>query len=92
MDVFVLFNLCRVYKPRQEAAALAGIVPHLKYFTSIKSQMKEFAVQLLADMTDASAKTREILWQNDMVVFFINQLSNSSMFIQHVALQALASW
>ena len=39
--LYVLFNLCRVYKPRQELAAEAGVVPHLRGFCVGNSSLKD---------------------------------------------------
>jgi len=41
MALYILFNLCRVFKPRQELAAAAGLVPHLQAFCVGKSSLKE---------------------------------------------------
>ena len=41
MALYILFNLCRVFKPRQELAAAAGLVPHLQAFSVGKSSLKE---------------------------------------------------
>ncbi|KAI9029385.1 kinase-like domain-containing protein [Hyaloraphidium curvatum] len=72
-----LFNLCRIDKSRQEAAAMAGIIPALKHAISIAGHVKEFAYSILADLAHAGKRTRELLWMHEGLNMYFSMLGVS---------------
>jgi hypothetical protein len=58
-----LFNLCRLSRPRQEEAAINGIIPILQRVLEKKSPLKEFALPILCDMVNAGKTARRQLWK-----------------------------
>ena len=72
-----LFNLCKVNKPRQEAACFAGIVPHLQRLIAEQGPLKQLALPLLCDMAHnvSSRRVRDVLWRHGTVEFYFQVLS-----------------
>ena len=66
-----LFYLCRLSGRRQEAAALAGLVPHLQRCVVEEHKLKQFAMQIMCDLAHTSATVRRVLWDCDGVAFYI---------------------
>ncbi|TPX37984.1 hypothetical protein SmJEL517_g00405 [Synchytrium microbalum] len=85
-----LFNLCRINKARQEAAAVAGVVPHLQHFIRTNSPLKQFALPVLCEMAHASAACRKILWKYDVMQTYLNLLRDA--YWQVNALDAILAW
>eukprot|EP00927_Polykrikos_kofoidii_P050324 TRINITY_DN44236_c0_g1_i1.p1 TRINITY_DN44236_c0_g1~~TRINITY_DN44236_c0_g1_i1.p1 ORF type:complete len:1207 (+),score=189.47 TRINITY_DN44236_c0_g1_i1:462-3623(+) len=88
--VKALFFLCRLSRPRQEQAALAGVVPLLQELVTQGHPLKVNAFELLCDMTCASLATRRILWAQGGVVFLVRSLASQE--LQTFALEALVGW
>ena len=85
-----MYNLCKINKTRQEQAAVAGIVPHLRRFVSTNSPLKHFALPLLLDMAHASRRTRAELWRYSGLQFYIDLLHQE--FWQVTALDSIKEW
>ncbi|KAF9580666.1 hypothetical protein BGW38_002598 [Lunasporangiospora selenospora] len=66
-----LFNLCRINKARQEEAALAGIIPHLKQLAESNSPLKQLALPILCDMAHAGRVCRNILWSDGCLQAYV---------------------
>eukprot|EP01135_Chromosphaera_perkinsii_P007627 Nk52_evm83s914 gene=Nk52_evmTU83s914 len=85
-----LFNLCRINKTRQEEAASCGIIPHLKYFVSINSPLKQFALPIVCDLAYTSRRTRTELRKHKGIELLLSLLKDP--YWQVNALDALAAW
>ncbi|MCJ1308432.1 hypothetical protein MMC25_002085 [Agyrium rufum] len=71
-----LYNLCRLSKPRQEDAALNGVIPILMRLLKQDRPLKEFALPILCDMAHAGKIGRRELWRNKGLQFYINLLAD----------------
>ena len=86
-----IYNLCRLSTPRQEEAALVGIIPILiKIVQQEKNPVKEFALPILCDMAHSTRAARRELWQNKGLVFYTSLLSDP--YWQVTALDAIFTW
>ncbi|KAI8823744.1 uncharacterized protein EV422DRAFT_618547 [Fimicolochytrium jonesii] len=54
--VNILYNFCRLSKPRQLVAVRAGVIPHLQTFIKSKSPLRQFALPLLCDIVNVGGK------------------------------------
>jgi len=88
--LLALFWLCHLSRPRQEQAALAGVVPLLKELVERRHSLRVHAFAMLCDMTCASLAARRILWAEDGSAFFVCSLPAPD--LQTFALEALVSW
>ncbi|KAF2142666.1 uncharacterized protein K452DRAFT_332448 [Aplosporella prunicola CBS 121167] len=86
----ILYNLCRLSKPRQEDAALNGVIPLLQTIVRTEWPLKEFALPILCDMAHSGKVGRKILWQNKGLQFYISLLSDK--YWQVTALDAIFIW
>lgn len=84
------FNLCRLNKSRQEAAAQAGIIPCLQRVAETQSPLKQFALPILCDMASAGKSCRELLWQHDGLNMYLKLLEDP--YFQVSALESIISW
>ncbi|EJU03326.1 Pkinase-domain-containing protein [Dacryopinax primogenitus] len=84
------FNLCRLNKSRQEEAASAGIIPHLKRVAKSNSPLKQFALPILCDLASAGKSCRKLLWQYDGLRTYLSLLKDP--YFQVTALEAILSW
>ncbi|KAI9866224.1 MAG: hypothetical protein M1830_006004 [Pleopsidium flavum] len=71
-----LYNLCRLSKPRQEDAALNGIIPVLQRIVNTERPLKEFALPILCDMAHSGKVGRRELWKNKGLSFYITLLAD----------------
>jgi hypothetical protein len=85
-----LFNLCRVSKSRQAAAALAGIIPPLQAVVASGGILKPLAVPILCDLAHAGSRSRTLLWEADGVAGYVGMLGLD--YWHTHALNALAAW
>ncbi|CAG8468661.1 1497_t:CDS:2 [Scutellospora calospora] len=85
-----MFNLCRINKSRQEEAAKAGIIPHLQYFASNKTPLKQFALPILCDMAHTGQVCRDLLWKHNILQLYLDLLVDP--FYQVNALEAILAW
>ncbi|CAG8463672.1 17327_t:CDS:2 [Racocetra persica] len=85
-----MFNLCRINKSRQEEAAKAGIIPHLQYFASNKTPLKQFALPILCDMAHTGQGCRDLLWKHNILQLYLDLLVDP--FYQVNALEAILAW
>jgi serine/threonine protein kinase len=85
-----MYNLCRINKRRQEQAATQGLIPHLQRLITEESHLRQFALPIICDLAHTSATTREELWNNNGVVFYINLLHEK--YWQTFSLNSLAVW
>ncbi|CAG8611906.1 10892_t:CDS:2, partial [Dentiscutata erythropus] len=85
-----MFNLCRINKSRQEEAAKVGIIPHLKYFASNKTPLKQFALPILCDMAHTGQVCRDLLWKHNILQLYLDLLVDP--FYQVNALEAILAW
>ncbi|KAK7730765.1 Protein kinase of the Mitotic Exit Network [Botryosphaeria dothidea] len=86
----ILYNLCRLSKPRQEDAALNGVIPLLQTIVKTEWPLKEFALPILCDMAHSGKVGRKVLWQNKGLQFYISLLSDK--YWQVTALDAIFIW
>lgn len=70
-----LFNMCRIDRSRQEAAAMSGIIPVLQHVVKTAGPAKEFAFSILTDLAHAGRRSRDLLWQHDGMDMYIALLS-----------------
>ena len=73
--LLALSNLCKLSRPRQEQAALAGAIPKLMAFVERAHPLQEFAFVMLCDMACASLATRKFLWAEDGGAFLVRSLA-----------------
>ena len=85
-----IYNLCRLNKARQEAAALNGIIPVLQKIVKTKSPLKEFALPVLCDMAHSGKRGRRELWRNKGLQFYVSLLADP--YWQVTALDAIFIW
>ncbi|KAL1968784.1 hypothetical protein VTN77DRAFT_1145 [Rasamsonia byssochlamydoides] len=85
-----IYNLCRLSKPRQEDAALNGIIPVLQKIVKTERPLKEFALPILCDMAQSGKVGRRELWRNNGLAFYISLLSDP--YWQVTALDAIFNW
>jgi len=85
-----LYNLCRLSKPRQEDAALNGIIPVLQRIVNTERPLKEFALPILCDMAHSGKVGRRELWRNKGLSFYISLLADP--YWQVTALDAIFIW
>ncbi|RIA87643.1 hypothetical protein C1645_274831 [Glomus cerebriforme] len=85
-----MFNLCRINKSRQKAAANAGIIPHLKYFAYNKSPLKQFALPILCEMPHAGSDCRDLLWKHNILQLYLDLMTDP--FWQVNAIEAILVW
>eukprot|EP00929_Paragymnodinium_shiwhaense_P056662 TRINITY_DN28364_c0_g1_i1.p1 TRINITY_DN28364_c0_g1~~TRINITY_DN28364_c0_g1_i1.p1 ORF type:complete len:1019 (+),score=196.64 TRINITY_DN28364_c0_g1_i1:311-3058(+) len=88
--LLALFNLCKLSRPRQEQAALAGAAPLLQELVTSRHSLRMYAFVMLCDMTGASLATRRILWAHGGVMFLVSSLSSAE--LQTIALEAIVGW
>ena len=88
--LLALSNLCKLSRPRQEQAALAGAIPKLMAFVERNHPLQEHAFVMLCDMACASLATRKFLWDQDGGQFFVRSLALPEM--QVPALEAIVGW
>lgn len=84
-----LYNLTRIDRVRQEQAARAGIIPHLKELIDKNSPLKQFALEILLDIGRTPGGRAE-LWKYDGVEYFLGLLTEVNWKV--TALEVLASW
>ncbi|KAJ7605514.1 hypothetical protein DFH06DRAFT_1067851 [Mycena polygramma] len=84
------YNLCRLNKSRQEEAAQAGIIPCLKRVIETRSPLKQFALPILCDLTNAGKSCRTLLWQHEGLEMYIKLLEDP--YFQVSALESILSW
>ncbi|KAJ7766474.1 hypothetical protein DFH07DRAFT_1058607 [Mycena maculata] len=84
------YNLCRLNKSRQEEAAQAGIIPCLKRVIETRSPLKQFALPILCDLTNAGKSCRTLLWQHDGLAMYLKLLEDP--YFQVSALESILSW
>ncbi|GBG63616.1 hypothetical protein CBR_g38927 [Chara braunii] len=85
-----LCNLCKVNKTRQEHAVSAGIIPHLKHLIQTNSPLKQLAMPLLCDLAHVSRHTRQELWANGCLEFYLDLLKEEQW--ARTALDSVANW
>jgi hypothetical protein len=88
--VNALYNLCRLSKPRQEEAALFGVVPALMELVRSNSPLKQFALPMLCDFAASSKKCRKVLWQHDGLHLYLGLLQDP--FWGSSGLDSIAVW
>jgi len=86
----ILFNLCRLSKPRQEDAALNEIIPILQKIIRTERPLKELALPILCDMAHSGNVGRRSLWNNKGLQFYISLLGDK--YWQVTALDAIFVW
>eukprot|EP00898_Chlorokybus_atmophyticus_P006214 jgi/Chlat1/6594/Chrsp46S06092 len=91
-----VYNLCKISRERQEAAAAAGLVRHLRPIVAgvgvggSQAAMRRLALPLLCDMAHASPATRSELWVHGGLDLFLDLLQEEHW--QVVAMDAMAVW
>lgn len=84
------FSLCRLNKSRQEEAAQAGIIPHLKRVFETNSPLKQFALPILCDLANAGKSCRTLLWGEKVLPVYVRLLEDP--YFQVGALEAILAW
>ena len=84
-----LYNLTRISKERQEQAALAGIIPHLKEFISNNSPLKQFALSSIIELAHVR-RARAELWKNQGAEYYLQLLKEEYWKVN--ALDSLSVW
>lgn len=91
-----LYNMCKIDRDRQLEAAEAGIIPHMQYFITTNSPLKQFALPIICDMAHCKPvprshpQARPELWRNDGINFYLALLKQS--YWQVNALDGLSVW
>ncbi|CAK0734185.1 hypothetical protein CVIRNUC_000395 [Coccomyxa viridis] len=100
-----LYNLCKISRTRQEAAAVAGVVPRLIALVSTSpkatdasvdkegqqgAQLRPLAISLICGMAHSTQRTRAELWAHNGLELLLNLLQEQAW--QGAALDALAAW
>lgn len=85
-----LFNLLRVNKARQQAAAAAGVVPALQRIIARAPTLKPLAIPLICDLAFAGAKARTALEEHAAYDTLLSILSEPYWHVH--ALAALSTW
>ena len=88
--LLALSNLCKLSRPRQEQAALAGAIPKLQALVERNHPLQEYAFTMICDMACASLATRKSLWAVDGGPFLVRSLALPE--TQVLALEALVGW
>ena len=88
--LLALSNLCKLSRPRQEQAALAGAIPKLQALVERGHPLQEYAFVMICDMACASLATRKSLWTEDGGPFLVRSLAVPE--TQVPALEALVGW
>ncbi|CAN6622973.1 hypothetical protein TRVA0_009S01134 [Trichomonascus vanleenenianus] len=86
----IMFNLCRLSKPRQEEAAICGIVPVLQEVVEKDMPFKQFALPILFDMAHAGKTCRKILWQHNGLATYLDLTTDP--YWQVNAYEAISAW
>lgn len=85
-----IFNMCRIHRKRSDLAAASGIVPHLKKVITEGSHLRQFALPIMFDLANGSSATRDVLWKNECVEFYLDLLKEN--YWATFALNSLAIW
>lgn len=85
-----VFSLLKLNQSRREKAALAGIVPYLKQLIDTNNPLKDFAFDIFCDFSHTSDVTRQELWKNQGVDYYV-KLTKVDCW-QDKALDSLAKW
>lgn len=88
--LLALHFLCKLSRPRQEQAALAGVVPLLQVLVDTRKDLREFAFAMICSMTCASLASRKKLWDQGGVAFLVRSLTARD--LQSSAEEALVDW
>ncbi|CAM9364055.1 unnamed protein product [Discosporangium mesarthrocarpum] len=80
-----LFYLCLISRKRQERAAVAGLIPYLHRCIREESRLKQFALQMVCDLAHSSSVTRDLLWREGGLEFYLSIISNPKDNHWHVA-------
>jgi len=88
--LLALHFLCKLSRPRQEQAALAGVVPLLQVVVDTRKDLREFAFTIFCSMTCASLASRKKLWDQGGVAFLVRSLAARD--LQTPAEEALVDW
>ncbi|KAJ3161758.1 hypothetical protein HDU86_006529 [Geranomyces michiganensis] len=99
----VLYNLCRLNRARQRAAAAHGCIPHLQQFVASGSPLRQFALPILCDLvngivvsaTSAAEREREegvwrLLRRWNVIDSYVELLNDPAWMV--LAVEAIASW
>jgi hypothetical protein len=85
-----IYHMCRLNKSRQEEAAQAGIIPHLKRILDSNSPLKQFALPVLCDLASAGKSCRMLLWSEGGLKVYVRLLEDP--YFQVSALEAILAW
>jgi hypothetical protein len=88
MAIGAIYHLCRLSPPRQEQAAVAGIVPRLKFL--FKAATSVWALDLFCDLARASDTCREQLGKYGGVDVYLKYIDDRN--LSRKCLTSLVSW
>ena len=87
----IMYNFCKICKPRQEFAAASGLVPHLVHFSSGHDGIKQIAMEILCDLAH-SERCRPYLKAHNVLHHYLSFLMIPKSFINTNAIEAIAVW
>ncbi|CAM9468687.1 unnamed protein product [Ectocarpus sp. 8 AP-2014] len=100
-----MFYLCRISRKRQEKAARAGLIPHLRrrdVFGFLceglgcvleQSRLKQFALQMVCDFAHTSGVVRSLMWDEGVLDFYLSVMRSPKDTHWHVTIfRSLCAW
>ena len=71
-----IYHLCRLSPPRQEEAALAGVVPRLHGLIANHFTLKQMAMKVFCDLAKASDGARDVLGRHGSLQVYLEYLED----------------
>ncbi|CAM9816607.1 unnamed protein product, partial [Ectocarpus sp. 12 AP-2014] len=88
-----MFYLCRISRKRQEKAARAGLIPHLRRCVLEQSRLKQFALQMVCDFAHTSGVVRSLMWDEGVLDFYLSVMRSPKDTHWHVTIfRSLCAW
>jgi len=85
-----LFNMCQLSRKRQEAAAVAGVIPSLHDIIHEKGPLRALALSIFFPLLLSSQTTRDILWKSNSLPIYFDLLGDSNWYVD--AMESIAAW
>jgi hypothetical protein len=74
--VFALYYLTKINRMRQEAAAVAGVLPHLTRIITEKHPLAQFAIPMACDLAHASRRAQVELSRGNAIALYLSILAD----------------
>ncbi|CAN0018208.1 unnamed protein product [Scytosiphon promiscuus] len=88
-----MFYLCRISRKRQEKAARAGLIPHLRRCVLEQSRLKQFALQMVCDFAHTSGVVRGLMWDEGVLDFYLSIMRSPKDEHWHVTIfRSICAW